>query len=63
MRVWKMVGLAGLVGATVAGVAVGTKSVQRQRREYREADVDELRDHLHERFASLDTGPGGTAPT
>jgi len=54
MRVWKIVGLAGIVGATVAGAAIGTRSVQRQRREYREADVDELRDHLHARFASLD---------
>ena len=42
MRVWKIVGLAGIVGATVAGAAIGTRSVQRQRREYREADVDEL---------------------
>ena len=54
MRVWKMIGLAGLVGATVAGVAVGTKSAQRQRREYREADVDELRDRLRDRFSSLE---------
>jgi len=59
MRVWKLVGLAGIVGATVAGVAVGTRSVQRQRREYREADVDELRDRLHERFAALDASPTG----
>jgi hypothetical protein len=57
MRVWKIVGLAGIVGATVAGAAIGTRSVQRQRREYREADVDDLRNRLHERFASLDESP------
>jgi hypothetical protein len=55
MRVWKMIGLAGLVGATVAGVAVGANAVHRQRREYRDADVDELRARLHERFAALDS--------
>ena len=44
-------GLAGLIGATAAGVAVGTRKVQRQRREYRDADVDELRSRLHERLA------------
>jgi hypothetical protein len=53
MRWWKIVGLAGLIGATAAGVAVGTRRVQRQRREYRDADVDELRSRLHERLARV----------
>lgn len=52
MRIWKIVGLAGLVGVTIASVAVGTRTVQRQRREYRDADVDELRSRLHERLAA-----------
>ena len=47
-------GLAGLIGATAAGVAVGTRKVQRQRREYRDADVDELKSRLRARFAELD---------
>lgn len=54
MRAWKIVGLAGIVGATAAGVAVGTRAAQRHRREYREADPDELRARLHERLAAAD---------
>ena len=54
MRAWKIVGLAGIVGATAAGVAVGTRAVQRHRREYREADPYELRDRLHARLAAAD---------
>ena len=57
MRVWKILGLAGIVGVTVAGVAVGTRTMQRQRREYQEADVDELRSRLHARFEALDADP------
>lgn len=52
MRLWKILGLAGLLGATVVGVAAGTKAAQRHRREFREADTDELRERLHARLAS-----------
>ena len=61
MRVWKIVGLAGLVGATVVGVAVGTRSLQRQRREFRDADVDELRTRLHERLAQSESTTDASA--
>lgn len=54
VRVWKILGLAGLVGMTAIGVAAGTKAVQRQRREYREADTDELRSRLQTRLAEAD---------
>jgi hypothetical protein len=58
MRMWKVLGLAGIVGATAVGVAYGAKRAERQRREYREADPDELRSRLHQRLADLD----GAAP-
>lgn len=51
MRFWKLLGLAGLVGATALGVAAGAKAIQRQRREFREADTDELRSRLQARLA------------
>ncbi len=54
MRIWKIVGLAGLVGAAAAGVAVGARSVQRKRRHFREADPDELRARLHARLDLAD---------
>jgi hypothetical protein len=50
MRLWKIVGLAGIVGATAAGVTVGARAVKRQRRMYREVDPDELRTRLHARL-------------
>lgn len=53
---WKILGLAGVLGATVVGVTAGTRAVQRHRREYREADTDELRRRLHDR---LDAANGG----
>ena len=56
MRLWKILGLAGLVGAAALGVAAGTKAVQRQRREYREADTDELRASLRARLATANGG-------
>jgi hypothetical protein len=51
VRWWKILGLAGLVGATAVGIAAGSRAVERRRREYREADPDELRTRLHERLA------------
>jgi hypothetical protein len=50
MNVWKWVGLAGIVGVTAVGVAAGTATVRRRRREFTEANPDELRTRLHERL-------------
>lgn len=55
-----MVGLAGLVGlaAVAIGASAGVAKVQRDRREYADADPDELRERLRVRFdeASPDAG-------
>ena len=52
MTGWKMVGLAGLVGlaAVAIGATAGAAKVQRDRREYADADPIELRDRLRARF-------------
>jgi hypothetical protein len=49
MRIWKWVGLAGIVGAAAVGIAVGTAAVQRKRREFIDATPDDLRARLHQR--------------
>jgi hypothetical protein len=59
VRLWKILGLAGLVGVVAVGVTVGAKRVQRQRREFVDADPAELRDRLHARFAAAG---GATEP-
>ncbi|MFK8025122.1 MAG: hypothetical protein AB8G26_14270 [Ilumatobacter sp.] len=52
MRVWKLLGLAGVVGVAAAGITAGRRSsLERQRREYRDGDPDDLHDRLHARFA------------
>ncbi|WP_040491836.1 hypothetical protein [Ilumatobacter nonamiensis] len=51
MKLWKWIGLAGVVGAAAVGVAAGTATVKRKRREYIEANPSELRDRLHARHA------------
>jgi hypothetical protein len=53
MRVWKILGLAGLIGGVAVGVAVGARHAQRTRREYVDADITELRDRLRARFAQI----------
>ncbi|MFT6392001.1 MAG: hypothetical protein ACJA14_001518 [Ilumatobacter sp.] len=50
MRIWKILGVAGLLGMAAAGATVGTQTIKRQRREFSEANPDELRDRLHERL-------------
>ena len=50
MRIWKLVGLAGIVGVAAAGIFVGTSTVQRKRREFVDAEPDELRTRLHARL-------------
>lgn len=49
MRIWKWVGLAGVVGVAAVGVAKGT--AVRRRREFVDATPDELQVRLHARYA------------
>jgi hypothetical protein len=52
VRLWKWLGLAGLVGAAAVGVVV----VKRQRaRKWHDYSTDELREHLHARLAESRT--------
>ena len=51
MRIWKWVGLAGIVGMAAAGIAAGTTTVRRKRREFVDSHPDELRTRLHARLA------------
>ena len=46
----KWVGLAGIVGVAAVGTAAGAATVKRRRREFVEANPDELRNRLHERL-------------
>lgn len=50
MGLWKWVGLAGIVGVAAVGTVAGAATVKRKRREFVEANSDELRDRLHERL-------------
>jgi len=50
MRIWKWVGLAGIVGAAAVGIAAGTANVKRKRREFIDATPDALRTRLHDRL-------------
>jgi hypothetical protein len=49
VKLWKILGLAGLAGVAATGFVV-----VRRRRSYREVDTGELRDHLHARLAEAD---------
>lgn len=49
MRLWKLLGLAGLAGVAATGVVIARN--QRQRRAY---TPEEIRARLHERVAALD---------
>lgn len=51
MGIWKWVGLAGVVGVAAVGIAAGTNAAQRKRREYIDANPDELRTRLQQRFS------------
>ena len=59
MRVWKWVGLAGIVGVAAIGIAVGTTTVKRRRREFVDARPDELRARLHERLSEAQARRAG----
>jgi len=50
MKLWKILGLAGLIG----GVAATGFVVVRRRRAFREVDTTELRDRLRTRLAEAD---------
>jgi hypothetical protein len=48
MRLWKVLGIAGLVGVAATGVVIA-----RRRRAQRTYTPDELRERLHERLAEV----------
>ena len=50
MRIWKWVGLAGIVGVAAVGIAAGAATVKRKRREFIDATPDDVRARLHERL-------------
>jgi hypothetical protein len=58
MRLWKLLGLAGLAGVAATGVVIARG--ERNRRAY---TPDEIRSRLHERVAALERGaPDRGAP-
>ncbi len=59
MRIWKWVGLAGVVGVAAVGIAAGTATVRRNRREFVDAHPDELRTRLHERLREAEARQAG----
>ena len=59
MRIWKWVGLAGIVGVTAVGIAAGTATVRRKRREFVDANPDELRGRLQERLREAEERQAG----
>lgn len=59
MNLWKIIGLAGVVGVAAFGVAAGAGSVQRKHREYADAPTGELRDRLQERLLAAQARQAG----
>jgi hypothetical protein len=49
VKLWKILGLAGLAGVAATGFVV-----VRRRRAYREVDTNELRSRLHDRLAEAE---------
>ena len=58
MRLWKLLGLAGLTGVAATGVVLARN--ERQRRAY---TPDDVRARLHERHAGLSEAPPPAPPT
>ena len=58
MRLWKLLGLAGLTGVAATGVVLARN--ERQRRAY---TPDDVRARLHERHAELAEAPELASPT
>ncbi len=52
MKLWKLLGLAGLAGVAAGGVVLGR--AERRRRSY---TPEEIRDRLHARAAEADAAP------
>ena len=52
MRIWKWLGLAGIVGVAAVGIAAGASTVKRRRREFVDATPDEVHLQLRDRFAA-----------
>ncbi len=52
MKLWKVLGLAGLAGVTATGVIIA-----RDRRNRVQLEPEDIRARLHERFAQLGPGP------
>lgn len=59
MNVWKIIGLAGVVGVAALGVAAGAGAVQRKQREFVDAPSGELRDRLRERLLAAQARQAG----
>lgn len=59
MHIWKLVGLAGIVGVAAVGIAAGTSASKRKRREFVDANPDELRVLLQQRFAEAQARAAG----
>ena len=58
MKVWKVLGLAGLAGVAAAGVIIA-----REQRQRTQLAPEEIRARLHERLEQAPTAPtGGTVP-
>jgi hypothetical protein len=57
MRLWKLLGLAGLAGVAATGVVIA-----RSERQLRAYTPDEIRSRLHERVAALDGAAPDEAP-
>lgn len=52
MRLWKVLGIAGIVGIAAGGAVVAS----RRQREWRSYDADEVRARLHARFVESTSG-------
>ncbi len=54
MKIWKLIGLAGVVGLTVAGATVAVN--RRRERQWQDFSADDVRERLHARFAARSDG-------
>lgn len=59
VRMWKWIGLAGIVGVTAVGIAAGSATVRRKRREFVDSNPDELRTALHDRLGEAQERQAG----